>query len=180
MSSTSIPTYIHSLLPTALRPWVSLSYPVPPPHFTQSPLAKLRIGASRIRDAQPQLYGQGPKDVYFVVFCALAFTVLRQICLKYVLSAVARNWLLRTRRKEREKKGEKAKPLTKSERRKMEHTVTRFAEQGWSFLYCTIFWTLGCVSNVVISRERPTDDSMSSRSFQRHFRRMRCGGRIPT
>ena len=36
--------------------------------------------------------------------------------------------------------------LTKLARRKLEHTVTRFAEQSWSFAYCSVFWTLGVVS----------------------------------
>ena len=36
---------------------------------------------------------------------------------------------------------------TKREARQRDHTALRFAEQGWSFLYCTIFWTLGMVSN---------------------------------
>jgi len=35
---------------------------------------------------------------------------------------------------------------TKREARQREHTALRFAEQGWSFLYCTVFWTLGMVS----------------------------------
>lgn len=144
MTSTSIPTYIHSLLPTALHPFVSLSYPVAP---SQSSLPKLRIPTTRIREPPlPQLYGQGPKDVYFVAFCALAFTVLREICIRYVLSAFAEKWLERARRKEYERKGEKVRGLTKLERRKMEHTTTRFAEQGWSFIYCTLFWSLGGVS----------------------------------
>ena len=155
MSSTSIPMYIHSLLPSALHPWVSLSYPVPPPYISQSPLAKLRAGSNRVRDSSPQLYGQGPKDVYFVIFCALAFTFLRELCLRYVLSAFARNWLKRTRRKERESKGAQDKPMTKLEKRKMEHVVTRFAEQGWSFLYCTIFWSLGCVSAKRVESPHP-------------------------
>lgn len=34
---------------------------------------------------------------------------------------------------------------TKREARQREHTALRFAEQGWSFLYCTVFWTLGMV-----------------------------------
>jgi acyl-CoA-dependent ceramide synthase len=148
MTSPSIPTYIHSLLPTALHPFVSLSYPVAPSH---SPLvSKLRITTShRPRESvAPQLYGQGPKDVYFVAFCALAFTVLREICIRYVLSTFAKGWLKRARRKEYEARGEKMRSLTKLEKRKMAHTTTRFAEQGWSFLYCTLFWSLGAVSDV--------------------------------
>lgn len=152
-SPSSIPTYIQSLLPTALHPWVSLSYPVAPPHASQTPLAsKLRPATSwrhREVQAQPLLYGQGPKDVYFVVFCALAFTLLREVTMRYVMSTFARGWLKRSRRKERENRGEKVKPMTKLERRKMEHVVTRFAEQGWSFLYCTVFWSLGVVSGVI-------------------------------
>ncbi|KAK1924711.1 putative longevity-assurance protein-like protein [Papiliotrema laurentii] len=140
MSATS--TYIHSFLPEALHPFVSLSYPVAP---IQTPLTKLRLHPARKRDpTAQQLYGQGPKDVYFVVFCALAFTLLREICLRYVLSAFARRWLLRARRREQAAKDETSRrPMTKLEKRKMEHTVTRFAEQGWSFLYCTTYWLLG-------------------------------------
>lgn len=31
-------------------------------------------------------------------------------------------------------------------RKKREHIVTRFAEQGWSWLYCSVYWTFGVVS----------------------------------
>lgn len=142
MTSTSIPTYIHSLLPTALHPFVSLSYPIAP---TPSSSPKLRF-TSRIRDSSaPQQYGQGPKDVYFVIFCALAFTLLREVCIRYLLSTFAKRFLKRARRKSYEARGEKMRSLTKLEKRKMDHTTLRFAEQGWSFMYCTVFWSLGGV-----------------------------------
>ena len=146
MSKTSIPTYIHSLLPSALHPFVSLSYPLSP-----SPTTKLRPLSTKrtLQHSFQQLYGQGPKDVYFVIFCALAFTLLREVCIRYIFSSIARGWMKRVRSKEnrlRVKNGKKQRAMTKIEMRREEHTVLRFSEQGWSFLYCTIYWSLGAVS----------------------------------
>jgi acyl-CoA-dependent ceramide synthase len=56
---------------------------------------------------------------------------------------------VRSRRKEQvklEKITRKRKPgMTKEEWRR-ERSVLRFAEQGWAFLYYTVYWSLGLVS----------------------------------
>ena len=145
---------IHSLLPTALHPFVTLSYPVGSTGSTGgSTGSKLRSISTRLRNVnvQPELYGQGPKDVYFVAFCAFCFTILREIAMRYIFARFARWWLESSwRAEQRGKKQQKGaaaagppRPMTKIEKRRLEHTVTRFAEQGWSFLYCTVFWSLG-------------------------------------
>ncbi|KIR37523.1 acyl-CoA-dependent ceramide synthase [Cryptococcus deuterogattii 99/473] len=40
-------------------------------------------------------------------------------------------------------------------RKKREHIVTRFAEQGWSWLYCSVYWTFG----VIVLRQNPSPTS---------------------
>jgi acyl-CoA-dependent ceramide synthase len=37
-------------------------------------------------------------------------------------------------------------PLAKRSGIKKENDRTRFAEQAWLFIYCTVFWSLGMVS----------------------------------
>jgi hypothetical protein len=60
---------------------------------------------------------------------------------------------VRSRRKEQvklEKITRKRKPgMTKEEWRR-ERSVLRFAEQGWAFLYYTVYWSLGLVSPVML------------------------------
>ena len=129
--STDTPNLLHSLIPTALHPWLILSYPV-------SFASTFRPSVASHRSPSPTLYTTGPKDLFFVTFCALAFTVTREIVVRWVLYAFARWWIAGG-----DKKGER---ISRRDLRAREHTATRFAEQGWSFLYCTSFWTMGMVS----------------------------------
>jgi acyl-CoA-dependent ceramide synthase len=143
--STALPNYLHSLLPIALHPWLLLSYPHP-----SSRHAFLRSTSSQLK-SPPTLYSRGRNDVYFVAFCAITFTLLREIMLRYVLRWFA-GWFLR-RAMDKEVKAKRKGGLEgvdlgiweRREARVVEHNITRFAEQGWSFTYCTIFWTLGMV-----------------------------------
>jgi acyl-CoA-dependent ceramide synthase len=61
--------------------------------------------------------------VYFVFTWIALFTFLRAVIMEYVFI-----------------------PLIKLGGIKKVNQQTRFAEQGWSFLYYSIFWTLGMVS----------------------------------
>ena len=130
----SIPSTIHSTLPPSLHPFFLLSYPVRP---STSRLTSL------FESTKPEtLYSKGPEDVYIVITCAIGFTILREFTMRYVLSPLARYLI--------DRPPPNAKSLTRPEerlrRRRVRHLVTRFAEQGWSFLYCTAFWTIGGVS----------------------------------
>ena len=110
------------------------------------------------------LYGAGPADAAFVLFCALALTVLRHVMMKYVFGAFARQYLeKRDRRLVSERQaiirgkrklaaghtgagagaGIPPKPMG---RRKREYAVTRFSEQGWAAAYPLCTWIFGVVS----------------------------------
>lgn len=66
---------------------------------------------------------RGPDDVYFVVFWIVVFTGLRAALMEYVFIPFARWWGIES---------------TKSR--------LRFAEQGWMFVYYSVFWSMGMVS----------------------------------
>ena len=68
-------------------------------------------------------YTEGPNDAYLVLFWIVLFTGMRSATMDYVLIPLARLGGIAN------KKGR-----------------TRFAEQGWLFLYYSGFWTLGMVS----------------------------------
>ncbi|CAG8726070.1 3198_t:CDS:2 [Funneliformis caledonium] len=71
-------------------------------------------------DPKTGLYKKGRDDVYFVFTWVVLFTSLRAATMKYLLTPIA-----------------KLCGIKKNTQR------IRFAEQGWSFLYYSIFWTLG-------------------------------------
>lgn len=134
LNSTSPTPSIRHLLPPALESIMLLSYPIRP-----SPLSRPASASIPHAPAPSQtLYGKGPADACFVLFCALAYTVGRELVMRYVLGAFARWYLARSGPVGSGLKGKK-------ERRRREHVVQRFAEQGWSFLYCTCSWSLGAV-----------------------------------
>lgn len=133
LTASSIPSLIHSHVPQSLRPFVTLSYPI------TDPLA---------HPSAQTLYDKGPQDAYFVVFWAIAFTVLREVFMKGLFSPFMRI-CLRSPPKIKGQEREYAKA-----RKKREHIVTRFAEQGWSWLYCSVYWTFGVVS-IDFRRRRP-------------------------
>lgn len=100
-------------------------------------------------------YGKGPKDALFVLFCAIAWTLLREATMRYAFQPLMRQRLnqldARSKKDESEKSvkaggGEKQTASWKREMRLREKTITRFAEQGWAFSYCVTFFSLGIVS----------------------------------
>jgi hypothetical protein len=121
------------------------------------------------------LYDKGIQDIYFVAFWAIAFTLLREGLIRFGFKPFADWWLMskaaassKSRAARAKRKGELAngklngngngtamavangveKPYKESraERKRRNHASLRFAEQGWSLTYCTVFWTLGMVS----------------------------------
>lgn len=127
LTASPLPSLLHSYVPQSLRPFVTLSYPITDP--LAHPSAQI-------------LYDKGPQDACLVLFWALAFTLLREAFMKGVFSPFMRICLPSPPQiKGQEREYAKA-------RKKREHTVTRFAEQGWSWLYCSIYWTFGVVSAV--------------------------------
>jgi very-long-chain ceramide synthase len=81
------------------------------------------------RDPKSGLYKKGKDDVYFVFTWIVLFTLLRAAIMEYVLI-----------------------PLAKLGGVKKIAQQLRFAEQGWSFLYYFISWTLGMVSKIYNSQ----------------------------
>ncbi|KAG9296534.1 hypothetical protein G9A89_015126 [Geosiphon pyriformis] len=72
------------------------------------------------RDSETGLYSKGIEDAYFVFFWVALFTLLRASAMEYILIPIGRQSGIKSNSR-----------------------CTRFAEQGWSFLYYSIFWTLG-------------------------------------
>lgn len=146
---------MESFIPPSLRPYILLSYPV------SRPAATLQLSkVNHLRYTNDILYTKGLHDIFFSAFCAIAFTVLREVMLRAVLKPFANWWLRSNGRAKRKRALSRAHANgngngalaekgiageTKREARQREHTALRFAEQGWSFLYCTVFWTLGMV-----------------------------------
>ncbi|OXG32937.1 acyl-CoA-dependent ceramide synthase [Cryptococcus neoformans Ze90-1] len=134
LTTSPLPSLLHSYVPQSLRPFVTLSYPI------TDPLA---------HPSAQTLYDKGPQDACLVLFWALAFTLLREAFMKGVFSPFMRICLPSPPQvKGQEREYAKA-------RKKREHTVTRFAEQGWSWLYCSIYWTFG----VIVLRQNPSPTS---------------------
>lgn len=67
-------------------------------------------------------YGAGFDDVYFVLFIVVLLTGLRAAAMEYFLAPFAKYMGLRKKKE-----------------------VTRFSEQAWLVIYCSIFWSLGLV-----------------------------------
>ena len=174
VSASHFQTYLQSILPPALHPFFVLSYPISKSrlHISSSfPISRTRLPVET-------LYDKGFNDIFISISCAIGFTLLREVTLRYVASTFARAWLEASYQYRRE-----SGKLTKAERRKMEHTVTRFAEQSWSFLYCTVFWLIGVVSR--FSRKwRLAKQTLDSRSYSRAYHTPshpnRCGAHIPS
>src|SRR6266540_2578384 len=80
-------------------------------------------------DPKTGLYKKGRDDAYFVFTWVTLFTFLRAATMEYILI-----------------------PLAKLGKIKKNAQRMRFAEQGWSFLYDSISWTLGMVSKTIRSR----------------------------
>lgn len=71
-------------------------------------------------------YEKGRDDYYFVAFWVVAFTFLRATVMRFFFHPIAKSVGI--------------KPFSKRE---------RFAEQGWSFSYYSVFWTLGMVNTYI-------------------------------
>lgn len=178
-SSYDNPTtvFLHSmksLIPPSLQPFLLLSYPVPSSNriHTHAHTSRL-LDLHSTTTATPRsriYYDKGPQDLYFVVFCAIAFTLLREGLIRFGFRPFADNWLRSAAAARARRKGERGSPVgstqsestnrngngtvkerrafreSKAERRRRRHTSLRFAEQSWSFTYCIVFWSLGMVS----------------------------------
>ncbi|CAG8447633.1 8043_t:CDS:2 [Ambispora gerdemannii] len=72
------------------------------------------------RDLKTGLYVKGTDDLYFIFLWVTIFTLLRASTMEYILKPLAGCWKIKSK-----------------------YQVIRFAEQGWSFLYYSVFWTLG-------------------------------------
>ena len=131
VSTDTLPHLLHSLIPSALQPFFLLSYPVSSYPAFLSTLKPFRPAGPTI------LYDKGSQDFCFVAFCVFTFTILREVVVRWVLWTFAWSWLSWT-----EQKGER---ISGRQLRVRQHKATRFAEQGWSFCYCSVFWTLGMV-----------------------------------
>lgn len=84
------------------------------------PTTKALVALSYPVTEAPNLYSQGPKDMYLVGSCVIYFTAFRAFMLDYVLTPMA--------------------GFCGIERRK---SRVRFAEQSYMLLYYAIFWSWG-------------------------------------
>ncbi|QRV75985.1 sphingosine N-acyltransferase lag1 [Ceratobasidium sp. AG-Ba] len=167
-----------ALLPSALEPFLGLSYPVPTPHDTDS-----------YYDAV--YYNKGPKDLLFVASWVVTLALLRELLMRSVFMPIARwrfaslaaakrnarptspngapkrakltgpsasekiatapqDGAIKPVRQRRGSPKASNKPIkswteTKKDRdaKLLERNIVRFAEQGWSLAYYTVFWALG-------------------------------------
>lgn len=74
-------------------------------------------------DQDTGLYTQGPDDLKFVALWIVVFTALRTATMDYLLFPLARCMGINKKK-----------------------AMIRFAEQGWVFLYYSLFWSVGMVS----------------------------------
>ncbi|KAK6902744.1 acyl-CoA-dependent ceramide synthase [Kwoniella mangroviensis CBS 10435] len=147
--SSTLPNLIETYLPSSLHPFFLLSYPIHPKAHSF-----LRLASTSNHNVVGQiLYDKGYKDIYYSISWAIIFTLLRSFTMNYVFQPFASYILDRNRRIELKQKKKKIKgggaevevvvEESKKEKKHKKHLVTRFSEQGWSMLYCTVFWTLG-------------------------------------
>jgi acyl-CoA-dependent ceramide synthase len=158
-------------IPSALQPFIGLSYPVPTPKDTDSYF-----------DAT--YYNKGPKDLLFVATWVVLLAVCREVLMRFFLMPVAR-WrleslaaakhgarlarksnghaiseklaaptkttptLVRQRRPSPSKFTKPVKTWTETKKSRdaklRERNIVRFGEQGWSLVYYSVFWALGMV-----------------------------------
>lgn len=132
----------------------------PPPPILASPTSTIATSSGSVVE---RVYGKGPKDALFVLFWAVAFTILREVLMRWVYEPLMRRRLKQLDKAAERKAavvtaGEKVDPnqqtketvqSVKRDARIREKTVTRFAEQGWMFTYCVTFFSLGVVSSLV-------------------------------
>lgn len=92
------------------------------------------------------LYKKGRNDVHFVLFVTVLFTFLRHVVMNYLFAPFA-NYFIRLPQQTSNGVDERTKERRKrAALRKKQHAVSRFAEQGWSMLYCLVMESVGLVS----------------------------------
>lgn len=79
-------------------------------------------------------YAIGADDAYLISFFIVLFTGLRAACMEYMLA-----------------------PLGRSRGISKRKDLTRFTEQGWLFVYYSVFWTMGAVSSAAKRPNLTTD-----------------------
>lgn len=77
----------------------------------------------RFRVSSSRCYGASRSDAYFIGFYFILFWFLRDASMRWLLEPLARRAGITRKR-----------------------SIVRFAEQGWAFLYYSVFSTLGLVS----------------------------------
>jgi acyl-CoA-dependent ceramide synthase len=100
---------------------------------------------------------KGPKDLLFLLGAFAVLVVLREVTMRLVFAPCARRWVVEAngdaQARQTAAEGKPARPSTGKELRRQQKAATRFAEQGWSALYYTIFWSFG-----VVRRPSPSSD----------------------
>ncbi|KAJ6790111.1 hypothetical protein PWT90_05642 [Aphanocladium album] len=71
-------------------------------------------------NAETGNYAIGADDTYLITFFIVLFTGLRAGCMEYMLAPIGRSYGISKRK-----------------------DLTRFTEQGWLFVYYSVFWTMG-------------------------------------
>lgn len=90
-----------------LKPFLTISYSLP----------------LRTEDRGLQRYGKGPKDLCFLLFYIVVFSLIRQSAIRYLITPLAKQWGIKGQRK-----------------------LDRFTEQGYAFLYWGTASAIGLVS----------------------------------
>lgn len=139
--------YLTSQLPDYLVPFYSLSSPTDAPENPDS-----------FHDSS--FYKTDPKDLCLVITFIAVMAILRDALRLGVFEPFVK-WKLSRDLKSKRKQAAKTNgsagvasngnghstAFTKAEHRKMKHSVFRFAEQGWPFVYYPLQWSLGLVNS---------------------------------
>lgn len=133
-----------------LHPFLHLSYPVTPPPLASS------------TTSSPQLFVKGPLDGAYVLSSFLCFVVLREVFMRLVFAPIARKWVVDAGGGGGAPKAKGAKEVVLGERemRVRRKAATRFAEQGWSFLYYVVYWSFGLVSPFFLDSARGGEEGL--------------------
>ena len=150
-------------LPSFFTPFVTLSYPTDPPPNPDS-------------FKTSSYYVCGLLDGCLIITCIAVMAILRDALRLGVCEPFARWYLTRELLKSKAKQKELANGdakneakdaksngsanghaqhsdapvITRKEARTLRHSVIRFAEQGWSFVYYTLQFGYGMVSNLCV------------------------------
>lgn len=94
------------------------------------------------------LYIKGPRDLALVATALVAFTILREVCMRLVLAPL---FVYLSGVKARTEK------LGSREMRVLQRAAVRFSEQGWLVLYYSAYWSLGMYIFLNSSMYRPNN-----------------------